>query len=41
MITGSASSSTNVIAIEQELDERFVTYILEIEKRSSSQSESY
>lgn len=38
MISGIGSSSSSMMALEQELDDRFVTYILEIEKRASGEN---
>jgi hypothetical protein len=34
MISGVSSSGPNMVALEAELDEKFVTYIIEIEKRA-------
>ena len=34
MISGTSSNSPSMLALEQELDDRFVAYIMEIEKRA-------
>jgi hypothetical protein len=34
MISGVSSCTPNMVALEAELDERFVTYIIEIEKKA-------
>ena len=34
MISGTSSNSAPMMALEQELDERFVSYIMEVEKRA-------